>query len=225
MPHPSAASAALRFFSCAAALTLLPALTGCTVLGVAANAIQTNVKPAYMRLQNQSIGVMAWADRGIRQDHNMLILDITQGVTEKMKGAQANKAVELTGATFPKDRSAASLYAYQEAHPELESEPIASVVPPLGLQRIIYIEVQDFDLHSGGVLELYRGSIKATIKVLEISGGKATVAFQDSVSATYPEKGPDVGRSDVGPERTYIGTVNAFTTAVIQKFVEYPAQE
>jgi hypothetical protein len=206
-------------------LTLAPA--GCSALQAAAAGVAGTsvVKPYYVGFKGQSVAVMAWADESVRFEHNMLILDITRGVSQKLQGSQARKAEELAGATFPREKGSDAMYAFQMNHPELAAEPIAEIAPRLGVTRLIYIEVASFDLHSGSVIELYRGSLSATVTVVEVANGKGKIAFTTPVDATYPEKSPEEGMPNSTDQQTYIGTVDQFCTNVVKKFVSYPGEE
>ncbi len=186
-------------------LLLLSLLTltqsGCSVIQAAGAAVAGTsvVKPVYPTagsgpgFKGQSIAIMAWADESLRFEHNMLIMDLTRGVSQKLKGSQVRKAEELVGATFPRNRDPDAMYAFQMNHPELAAEPIAEIAPRFGVTRLIYIEVSNFDLHSGAVLDLYRGSLSATVTVVEVANGKGKVAFNATVDASYPEKRPKRG--------------------------------
>ena len=59
-----------KFLHLPFAIFLLPLLGGCQILGVAAYKLAPppTIQPKYMGLENQSTGVMVWADRGLRVD-------------------------------------------------------------------------------------------------------------------------------------------------------------
>jgi len=213
-------------------LTLVPA--GCSALSAAAAGIAGTsvVKPVYPApgssdpgFKGQSIAVMAWADDSLRFEHNMLIMDLTRGVSQKLQGSQARKAEELVGATFPRDRSPDAMYAFQKNYPELAADPIVEIAPRFGVTRLIYIEVASFDLHSGSVVDLSRGSLIATVTVVEVANGKGKIAFNSTVDATFPEHSPEEGVPNLTDQQTYIGTVDQFCTNVVKKFVTYPGEE
>src|SRR3954469_17051319 len=87
-------------------LVLLP--SGCTVLGVAAYKLKPpeTIKPKYTNLVNQSVGIMVWADRGIRIDWPALQIDVANGIDRRLKETPKDskgipKAKTLIGVTFP----------------------------------------------------------------------------------------------------------------------------
>ena len=82
-------------------LILLPSsfillLNGCTLLGVAAYKLKPpeTVQPKYMGLENQSTGVMVWADRGLRIDWPLIQLDLANTVQKKLTDFQQGKGRE-----------------------------------------------------------------------------------------------------------------------------------
>jgi hypothetical protein len=63
------------------------AFAGCQVIGVAAYKLKPpeTIKPKYMNMAGQSIGVMVWADRGLRIDWPTLQLDLANSIDTKLK--------------------------------------------------------------------------------------------------------------------------------------------
>src|SRR5438874_10024287 len=172
-------------------------LTGCALLGLAAHAMpQPDVQPNYKNLAGQSIGVMVWADRGIRIDWPTLQLDLANSIQKKLQETQKLRDVKrklLKGSTFPVEP--ASIVRYQKDHPESEAEHITAIAPKLGVTRLIYVELEDFATRSDMSVDLYRGQAKATVRVIEVDKDEqAKVAFeQGNVTAVYPRKSPREG--------------------------------
>lgn len=198
-------------------------LPGCNVLGVAAQALPAaTVTPRYTGLTNQSVAVMVWVDPAVDIDRPSLGRDIAATVQNKLK---ISKAKELTGVTFP--WPADSIIRFQQDHPEIDAMPIVNVAPRIsGITRLIYIEIEGFSTRSEMSAEMYRGTMSATVKVVEIADGKATIAYEESdVRVAFPPKGRPEGipggdnpRMDA---RIYLGTVDEFTTAVVNWFVPH----
>lgn len=213
-------SCLLLLFVLGAGLGLAFAGSGCTPLGVlAAKTTTVKVKPNYFGLKGQTVGVMTYCTRPLRIDHPALQLDISKAVQGKLKNA-ADKAEELKGARFPKSASPEAMYAYQQNNPG-STDTILEVAPHLGVTRLIYIEVDEFTLHPESVPDLFRGALNARVQVIEVADGKAKVAFDEMVRASFPDKAPEEGLPDLGEQNTYIGTVNEFATQVLQRFVTY----
>lgn len=203
----------------------LPATTGgCSVFGLAAHAGSRQVvKPTYTGLANQSVGIMVSADRGIQQEHRRIQLDLAQAVDARLKQTQANKAEELAGTQFPRNAAPDAVFAFQRNYPQLEWEPVATVAPKLGVSRVIHVEVDAFTLHPDNVPELYRGELAARVQVVEVTGGTGKVAFDDRVTAVFPDDKNQAGTPNLDARATYRGTIDAFATAVLQRFVAYEA--
>src|SRR5438128_567089 len=65
-------------------------LSGCAPLGfVAAKVVPpAKIKAAYGGLQNHSVGIMVWADRGLRIDYPRMQLDAANSLQMKLQLAQ-----------------------------------------------------------------------------------------------------------------------------------------
>ena len=203
---------------------------GCTLLGVAAYKLKPpeTVQPKYMGLENQSTGVMVWADRGLRIDWPMIQLDLANTVQKKLTDFQKGKGREsktLVGTTFPV--LPASIVRYQKDHPEIEAMPVTDIAPRLGVRRLIYVELDDFATRSDQQVALFRGTGNATVKLVEVDGAnEAHVAFeQNNVTTHFPPKAPPEGTSAFGDARIYAGTIDALGTEIARLFVQYQLEE
>ena len=212
-----------------AGLGLLLLLSGCQILGVAAYKLAPppTIQPKYMGLENQSTGVMVWADPGLRIDWPMVQLHLANSVQKKLNDFQQGKGREaktLVGTTFPV--LPASIVRYQKDHPEIEAMPITEVAPKLRVKRLIYVELEDFATRSEQSLALFRGTGNATVKVIEVHNADATVAFeQNNVKTAFPPKAPPEGTTAFGDARIYAGTIDALATEIARLFVQYQLEE
>ncbi|MEA2711119.1 MAG: hypothetical protein QOF78_3720 [Phycisphaerales bacterium] len=208
---------------------LLLMQSGCTLLGVAAYKLKPpeTVQPKYMGLENKSVGVMVWADRGLRIDWPTIQLDVANTVQKKLNDYQKAKKREaktLVGTSFPV--LPASIVRYQKDHPEIEAMPITDIAPRLGVNRLIYVELEEFATRSEQALALFRGTANATVKVVEIHNGEAIVPFeQNNVKTAFPPKAPPEGIPNAGDVRIYAGTVDALATEIARLFVQYQLEE
>jgi hypothetical protein len=209
---------------------LLSFLQGCQLLGVAAYKLTPppTIQPKYMGLEGQSLGVMVWADRGLRIDWPTVQIDLANMVQNKLKAFQGGKGKEaktLVGTTFPV--IPASIVRYQRDHPEIEAMPVTDFAPKLTVSRLIYIEIEDFATRSDQSVALFRGFAKATVKVVEIQpDGTAKTTFeQNDVQAAFPEKAPKEGIPNAGDARIYMGLIDAFATEIAHLFVQYQLED
>ena len=219
------------FSACRLSLFVLPllALTGCQLLGLAAYKLTPppTIQPKYTNLAGQSVGVMVWSDRGIRIDWPGASLDLANSVQTKFKKLQEAKKPpkQLKGIAFPV--LPASILRYQKDHPEIEASPITDVAPKFGVQRLIYVELEDFATRSDASVDLFRGTAKATVRVIEIGpDGKANSAFeQNNVGVAFPPKAPLEGIPNAGDQRIYVGTIDGLATEIVHLFVPYQVEE
>jgi hypothetical protein len=221
-----------RYFTLVALLASLTTLTGCNILGagaVLANRIApAKVEPQYKGLAGQSVAFMVWADRGIRIDWPTIQIDAATTVQNKMLTAQKDKAKELKLTTFPVPP--ASIARYQAQYPQSQSRPITEVAPHLanrtGLTRLVYIEIDGFATRPSPGVDLFRGSMTGSIKVVDIKDGKARTVYEESdVHAEFPKKSPQEGTPNANDARIYAGTLNEFTTEVVKRFITHEEDE
>ena len=224
----SLAFAILYPLSSILALFLLP---GCAAFGIVAAALpKPPIKPVYTGLQGQSIAVMVWADRGIRIDYPRIALDTATGIQNRLatpvddKGKTKPMPSELKGAKFP--YIPASVVRFQMEHPETDGMAITDVAPRLGVSRLIYVEIEQFQTRSDSAVELFRGTMVGTLRVVEVTNGVAKVAYEENdVRIDFPKKAREEGVPELGDVKTYAGTVSLFAQQVAHRFIEHPAEE
>src|SRR5947207_12601744 len=145
---------------------VLPLMQGCDAIGVALHAMPPpTVLPRYTKLDNQSVAVMVWVDRGTRIDFPTIQVDLARMIQQKLQAKQAeSKGKVLAGTSFP--IPPASIVKYQQDHPELEGTPIATVAPRFNVSRLIYVELEQFATRSDLAVDLFRGTGEASVRVL-----------------------------------------------------------
>jgi hypothetical protein len=212
----------------AGAITLLAAAltSGCAILGLAAYAApKPNEAASYKGLEKKRVAVMVWTDRAMSIDWPKLQLDLARGIQSRLvaQAQQRNPPMELEGTTFAAPES---VIRFQRDHPETETQAITDVAPRMDIDRLIYIEIEQFYTRPEESLELYRGSIIANLKVIENSASKAKVAFQaDRMHVSYPPKSPDEGMPGLNDADVYEKTLEAFAMKVVNEFVPHPPPE
>lgn len=196
--------------------------SGCAVFGLIGHAMpDPTVDARYKGLAKQNVAIMVWTDRAMSYDWPTLQLDLTRGIQTRLGELAGKKGhpKELEGTTLV---PAESVVRYQQDHPESDVEAVTDVAPRLNIDRLIYIEVQQFSTRPEESLELYRGSLTANVKVIEVVNGKARQAFEDpNVRVVWPPKSPDEGSPGLGDADTYERTLVAFTTEVVNEFVPH----
>ncbi len=204
-------------------LMFLPFLPGCAITGVLADKVlpKPPEPPKYVGLQGQSVGIMVYTDRGLQIDYPTLSLDLANSVEKKLR-SQSGKdgAAELKESTFPVQP--ASIARYQQDHPNLDMKNVVDVAPRLGVTRLIYIEIDDFATRAVSSVDLFRGSMSCTMKVVEVSGNTAHVACTvENLQAVYPPKVPPDGTPEGDDVRFYVGTVDAMSTVIFKQLVSH----
>lgn len=188
------------------AVACLTLLAGCSLL-------VDRRPPAYDRLAGQSIGVYVWADQGIRIDWPSLQLDLANTIQEQMRSSAAKELKDSTYPVLP-----ASILRYLRENPAQEHLPIADLAPRFGVARLVHVEVADFRTRSEYSHDLFRGSMSAAIRVVEVADGMATVVFEESdVKVSFPEGAPPEGILAGRDYDIYLGVIRAFATQVVQR--------
>jgi hypothetical protein len=219
-------SLGLGFRSAFCILTSAFLTSGCDTIGgiggVIAQAIPKNVDAAYKGLAHQDVIVMVWMDRAMKNDYPDVQLDIAASLQSKLIDATTKDRPDcLKGTNFP--ILASTVIEEQDNHPEWNNESITNTAAKFDGTRLIYLEVKEFATHAGAP-ELFRGQLKADLKVLEITIDKdkvahAKVVYQENdLAVSYPKDTPTDGLP-IGTEYSVTqGTVDMFTTDVAKRF-------
>jgi hypothetical protein len=204
---------------------LLPCAAGCGIFGAVGSKLsKTMVKPAYNGLAGQSIAVMVAASPGTQQEYRRIQLDISERLVNTLQITQKNGVDELKGTTFPAKAAPNAIFAFQRNFPKHEWEPITTLAPKFGVTRLIHIEIDSFTLHPDNVPELFRGELSARVQVVEVTGNVGKVAYEESLTASFPPGSNTMGTPNLTTQTTYLGTVSAFASAVVQRFVTHEQQ-
>lgn len=206
-------------------LPLLLMLGGCNVIGaVAGKAPKPDILAAYKGLAGKSVAIWVYVDPEVHMNYPALQLDIANSVESKLKAAQKDDDLkDLIGTTFPVQPR--SVVRYQREHPGVEALPITDVAPKLGVDRLIYIQVNDFSTRAPGTVAMYLGTINVTLQVVEIEKetGKSKVAFTEpGMRLQFPRKSPAEGELNKNDTIMYVGTVDAISTELAVRFFKHP---
>ncbi len=193
------------------------------MLGWAAQALPApTIQPKYEGFAGESVAVMVWADRGMRMDWPKMPIDIASAIQKLL---QETDARQFKGTTWP--WPAESVARFQRDHPDIESQPITEAAARISnITRLIYIEIEDFGTRTDYNIELYRGHITGTVKVIEISNGVGTLAFEEQdISSLFPRRSPREGMPNVKEWNVYVGTLGSFAQEITRRFVPYSAED
>ncbi|MGA2230016.1 MAG: hypothetical protein ABSH22_03740 [Tepidisphaeraceae bacterium] len=196
-------------------------LSGCTIFGYAAAAVSgdSHVDASYKGLPNQKCAIMVWADDGVLNDYHAIQLDAAHGIEDKLQQAAKANTEEVANITWV---PAEKILDYQQTHPGLDAEAVEDVAPNLGVTRLIYVEIEAFQIHANESPDLWRGTMTATLTVVAVDKGKGKVAYSErDVSALYPKNCPPEGLPDLEDAVVYRSTVDAFTTEIAKRFIPH----
>lgn len=196
-------------------------ISGCALIGVAAQAIPEPPVPAKVILANQTVGIMVWCDRGLRVDWPTMQKDLGAGVQARLLESQKNKAKELELVTFP--FPAESFVRWQKEHPGFEAQPITEVAKRLHVTRLIYIEIDDLSTRTTHAMAMFRGRAGATVKVIAVEGDSSKIIHQEKINVHYPRHSTEEGSPDGSDEKMYLGTMVTLADQIALQFVEHPA--
>jgi hypothetical protein len=213
------------------ALLLAVALVvgGCNIVGAVASKMPARIVPAaYDGLPNQRAMVMVYTDSGTRIDFSQLELDLNFAVQNNLLAAGQEGVGTLQGVSFPYQPQ--QVVRWQQENPSSQFRPAADWAPRLPVDRLIYVEVEEFATRPPNSTQLFLGTGIASVYVYEIAGQgtdrQAELVFQDNdVRVTFPESAGQEGRPDLNDPMVYRGTVALLADAVATRFVPKPEED
>ena len=214
------------FIPCLACIVGVLTLAGCTGSGTN-DAKEELPAGTYAGLANHQAAILVWADFNTRTEYNQIQLDATRLLTGKLEAL--GKAVKDGNKERPANPALAnvqflhhgSVVRYQREHPEVWTMSIEQVAPRLGVPRVIFIELVEFQTAAPEAVMLLKGKATANVRVLEVAGGKAKTVFEESgVTARFPPHAPEgVVPSERFSMRTvYEGTLDQLTDKLAARF-------
>lgn len=185
-------------------------------------------KPAatYSGLKGQKAAVMVYAPTHILTEYSQLQLDLGKALTTRLEArlqaeAKEGKKKDQPATTF---LNPASIVRYQRDHPEISATPIEQVAPKLGgATRVVYVEVGEFQAYSSSDIGILKGSAQATLRIVEVTGNQARIAFEEGdIRANYPPESPEgvLPTDDVTVRSIYEGTIKLLADKLAVRFKE-----
>jgi len=150
------------------------------------------VSAKYSGLSDKTFAVIVAADRSIQADFPSLVSVTTREVTKLLSENTGAKGV------LPADE----VLKFQSQHPNWVAMPFDKLASELAVDRLVYIEVQEFALHDPGNIYVYNGVAAGQVHVIEAdSQSSAEFAFNEPVRVKFPDVTGmgtnDMGRRDV----------------------------
>ncbi len=204
------------------ALAFLCIAAGCASEQQPKNKYVETPAQQYQFLDNHTAAVMIWADWRTRNEYSQIQLDLGKLLTKMLdEHYQPKKEGEKPKPTIVQFTNPASVVRYQREHPEVMSEPVAEVAPKLQAERVIFVEIEEFSAHNPEAVMVLKGSAKATLRVLEVSGGVATLAFEESgINCHYPPDQPEgvIASDKINVRTIYEGTLHLLSEKLAARF-------
>ncbi len=176
----------------------------------------------YEGLKNHTAAVMIWADWRTRNEYSQIQLDLGKALTRKLdEHFQPKKEGKKPEPTVVQFTNPASVVRYQREHPEVLSQPIGEVAPRLQAERVVFVELEDFSAHSPEAIMVLKGTAKANLRVLDVSGGVAKLAFEESgIAAHYPPDQPEgvIPSDKINVRTIYDGTIDLLAEKLAARF-------
>ncbi len=145
-----------------------------------------SVAAKYTGLEGKSFAVVVAADRVVQADFPQLLGQLTVTIAERLK--------QNCGATgyVPGDR----VLQFQYQNPRWSAMTLEELSKELGVDRLVFVDVQEFRLTDPGNQYLWAGVASGNVGVVEADGMiKDNFGFQQRVSVAYPDK------TGFGPEQ------------------------
>ncbi|MFN7020063.1 MAG: hypothetical protein ACK4WH_01885 [Phycisphaerales bacterium] len=159
--------------------------TGCQLVGFVGSSVyragSTEVKAKYTGLTDHSFAVIVAADRAIQADFPDVVGIVTSEITRRIADPKNNPGA--TGIVAPED-----VLRFQYQFPGWVALSPAELVDKLGVDRLIYVDMQEFRLTEPGNPYLWNGRASASISVIEAENDLGAVApFREFVAVRFPD--------------------------------------
>lgn len=138
-----------------------------------------DVPPKYTGLAGKSFAVVVAADRSIQATYPMLIPQVTQTVSQRLKDN-----VGASGWIPPDD-----VIGFQYQHPQWTTWTLQKLAQELEVDRLVFIDIQEFRLNEPGNQYLWKGTAGGLVGVVEADTDTSeSFAFSEPISVQYPTK-------------------------------------
>ncbi len=194
---------------------MLTSSVGCNLLAYPAYIIagggEKKVKAAYKGLNNQTIAILIAADPDVEARYPQSATAISLGISR------------FIGEHVENTRFIASdlIDAYKMKNLEWYTLPMGQVGRDLKADRILYLDLYQYDMYEPGSIQLLHGQIAATLKVYEINSNRPdSPVCKLPVQAEYPSGAP-VAASDTALWSVTQKTTLLFADNVAKKFYDH----
>jgi hypothetical protein len=168
--------------------------------GMAASAKRagsTEYAPKYAKLENKTFAVIVAADRAIQADYPSIVTIITAEMSKRLAEHSGASGVLPAG----------EVLRYQSQHPGWVAKPLDELCKTLAVDRVVYVDLQDFSMTDPGNPYVFNGVASGTIHVAEVESEIASeFAFGQPVRVKFPDvtgmSSTQISRAEVFSELT-----------------------
>jgi hypothetical protein len=178
-------------------LAMLIGASGCAIAGFGGAMVESYrrsstraVESEYRELAGRNWAVVVAADRAIQGEFPDIVPYLTAKITERL--VQQQDEVGAQG-YVPADR--VLLFQYQ--NPRWVAMPYSELARALKVDRLIFVELQEYRLNEPGNQYIWSGLATGTVGVVEADGPLPDeFSFSKTISVSFPDKA-GVGQNDM----------------------------
>ncbi|MEZ6192517.1 MAG: hypothetical protein R3C45_14675 [Phycisphaerales bacterium] len=160
-----------------------------------------DVKAQYLGLADQRVAVLTSADPHLLHDYPKAPLLINQAITSRIA-----KNVPGVTTTIPDE-----IDAFQKQNPYWMNMRYSELAEKLGVDRVVLIDMIEYQTHEPGNAYIWQGLITANIGVIDADARDPdNFVFQNTVEARFPQKS-DVGLIDSDNDSIQLGLIFLFS--------------
>lgn len=169
-----------------AGVAVMSALSGCTALGFVGGMIDSyertgtsDIKAKYDGLEGKTFAVIVAADRSIQADNPEIVPLLCNQVTRDLADNCGASGVV----------PAEEVLRFQYQRPGWVAMTPTDLAKELEVERLVYVDLSDFNLTDEGNPYLWNGVAAATVQVLEADSDLGdTFAFREYIRVTFPDQ-------------------------------------
>ena len=203
-------------------LAMLLLVAGCNVIGGVAAQFRdavpdTRVLPAYKGLDGKSVAILVDADEYTLFEHPGVQANIADVIARELRQSLPNTQI----------MDPAQIAQFQQNNPAWISVPYDDLFRQLQVDRLIFVELVDYQLHQPGNRYIWQGKVTGNVGVAEREAVDPNqLAFLTTVNTHYPPDRP-LGVLEADEQTMDLATQITFARAVVNLFREYtrPAED
>ncbi len=192
-------------------LVLTLGVGGCDFLGMAAqNTIGIPVKAQYSGLKKQSVAIVVYEDGSTEFNYPQASQEVSAFVTASLeKHIPTAHILDYH-----------LVLNYQNANPNWGVLPIKSIGKHFSVNRVVYIELLDYTVHSQHTTFVLQGHIAAHVAVYNVKLPGNGEVFHTNISVRWPKSGPLPGY-DTDANTVRMNTLQRFSTKLAHEFYNW----